>query len=338
MNCLVLGYGYMGKIRVRVLKEHPEVKRIGVYDPYLSSPPEEIRDCYLHGEAIPWQDYQAVFVCTPNHVTAKLCIQALKECGHVFCEKPPGRNYKELCGIVEAAEARPGHTLVFGFNHRLHPAVQAAKAMLGQGGLGDILYMKGSYGKSGGTRYRQNWRNQKEISGGGILLDQGIHMLDIFQFFLGPLEVVDAVLADLFWKCEVEDNAFVLLQSQDGKPAFLHSSATLWKHTFEFEIGCQEGYMKASGFLSKTGSYGREQLVIGRRQFEEESFALGNPREEVIYFDRDESWQREVHEFLSAVKEKRKANHGTLEEAKQIMSLVQKIYEGRVDAVDSNQP
>jgi predicted dehydrogenase len=198
--------------------------------------------------------------------------------------------------------------------------------MIGEGGLGDILYVKGTYGKSGGVRYREGWRSKPEIAGGGILLDQGIHMLDLFLMLLGPLTVADAVLVDTFWGSGLEDNAFVLLKSERNIPAFLHSSATLWKHTFRLEIGCRNGYMTASGLLSQTGSYGREQLVIGKRQFEDEASALGNPREEIIHFDRDESWDREVQEFLAAIKEGRPAMHGTLEEARRVMELVRDIY------------
>ncbi len=327
MNCLILGYGYMGKIRYRTLRQHPEVRSVKIVDPGLDLSAPGLDGVVLPAnEKIPWSQFDAAFVCTPNNVTADLCIEGLRQCGHVFCEKPPGRNWGDFCRISEAAAGIPGHTLVFGFNHRLHPSVQAARALIGKGGLGDVLYIKGTYGKSGGVRYRENWRNNREISGGGILLDQGIHMLDIFQVFLGHLEVVDAVLTDSFWGCGVEDNAFVLLRSENGVPAFLHSSATLWKHTFLTEIGCRDGYVVASGFLSQTGSYGREQLVIGRRQFEDEALALGNPREEIIHFDRDESWDTEVSEFITAVKEGRAPTHGTLEEARRVMELIRDVY------------
>ncbi|HLA82978.1 MAG TPA: Gfo/Idh/MocA family oxidoreductase, partial [Thermoleophilia bacterium] len=281
MNCLIFGYGYMGKIRYRILRKHPDVTSVTIVDPAVDPAAEGLDGVVLSaGEKIPWEKFDAVFVCTPNNVTAELCVAGLRHCGHVFCEKPPGRSWGDFCRIMKAAQAVPKHTLVFGFNHRLHPSVQVAGALIGKGGLGDILYIKGTYGKSGGVRYRENWRNNRLIAGGGILLDQGIHMLDLFQMFLGPLSVVDVVLTDGFWNCEVEDNAFVLLRSEQGVPAFLHSSATMWKHTFRLEIGCRDGYLVASGLLSQTGSYGREQLVIGRRQFEDEALALGNPREE----------------------------------------------------------
>ena len=327
MKCLIFGYGYMGKIRYQVLRKHPDVSRIIVVDPHIDAAGAGLDGVLLPANAaIPWDQTDAAFVCTPNYVTADLCIEALARCGKVFCEKPPGRNWEDFCRIADAASRVPNHTLVFGFNHRLHPSVQAAKALVGQGGLGDILYVKGTYGKSGGMRYRENWRSNMELADGGILLDQGIHMLDLFHLFLGPLTVVDTVLTNAFWGVGGEDNAFVLLRSEQGAPAFLHSSATLWKHTFRVEIGCRDGYVVASGLLSQTGSYGREQLVIGKRQFEDEALALGNPREEIIYFDRDESWDKEVHEFIAAAKEGRRATHGTLEEARRVMQVVRDAY------------
>ncbi len=327
MRCVIFGYGYMGKIRHEVLKRHPDVTRITVVDPAIDPATSGLTDVALPpGAAVDWSDVDAAFICTPNNVTAQLCAEALRGCRHVFCEKPPGRNWEDFSRIVDAAAEVPGHTLVFGFNHRLHPCIQAAKALIGPGGVGDILYMKGTYGKSGGARYRQSWRNDPHVSGGGILLDQGIHMLDLFQLFIGPLQVVDAVLIDAFWGCGVEDNAMVLLRSAEGTPVSLHSSATLWKHTFRLEIGCRDGYLLASGLLSQSGSYGREQLVIGKRQFEDEAMALGNPREEIIHFDRDESWQKEVHEFIAAVKDRRPARHGTLDEARRVMEIIRDAY------------
>jgi 1,5-anhydro-D-fructose reductase (1,5-anhydro-D-mannitol-forming) len=328
MKCIIFGFGYMGKIRYDVLRRHPAVQELKVYDPALAGKSDLGETLLPSEQPIPWDRFDTAFICTPNNVTADLCVEALRRGKHVFCEKPPGRDWDDFSRIAQEAAGRTGQTLMFGFNHRLHPSVQAARALLGEGGMGEILYLKGTYGKSGGAHYRQSWRNDKSISGGGILLDQGIHMLDIFQTLLGPLQVVDKVLADSFWGCGVEDNAFLLLRSEKGTPVFLHSSATLWKHTFRFEIGCQNGYLVASGLLSRTGSYGREQLIVGKRQFEDQALALGNPREEIIYFDRDESWDKEVHEFVAAAQEGRPATHGTLQEAQQIMAIIRDVYAG----------
>ncbi len=334
MHCVIFGFGYMGKIRYQVLRDHPDVTGIAIVDPNVDPSKSKIDGTLLSSDAgLPWDTIDAAFICTPNHVTADLCANALLRCGNVFCEKPPGRNWEDFSRIADTAARVPDHRLVFGFNHRLHPSVKAAKALIGEGGLGGVLYLKGTYGKSGGIAYRQSWRNNRETSGGGILLDQGIHMLDLFHFFVGPLTLVDAVLADSFWKCGVEDNAFVMLRAENGAPVFLHSSATLWKHTFRIEIGCANGYLVASGLLSRTGSYGREQLVIGKRQFEDEALALGNPREEIIHFDRDDSWEQEIAEFLAAIRENRPATHGTLDDARRVMRVIRDVYSGDRRAV-----
>ena len=158
MHCLVFGYGYMGRIRVSVLRAHPAVRKVTIVDPAVSPSTPGVDGSLLPaGAPIPWETCDAVFICTPNNVTAELCVEALQRCGRVFCEKPPGRNWDDFCRIEEAAMKRPDGTLAFGFNHRLHPSVQAAKALMGEGGLGRALYVKGTYGKSGGSRYRRTY-------------------------------------------------------------------------------------------------------------------------------------------------------------------------------------
>ena len=122
---------------------------------------------------------------------------------------------------------------MFGFNHRWHPGILKAKAMVDSGRFGRILNMRGLYGKSGGVQFRHSWRNNKEISGGGILLDQGIHMLDLFRFFGGDFQEIKCSASSAFWQFDVEDNAYVILHNANGIDAVLHSSATFWKHTFK---------------------------------------------------------------------------------------------------------
>jgi predicted dehydrogenase len=171
-----------------------------------------------------------------------------------------------------------------------------------------------------------SWRNQKEISGGGILLDQGIHMLDLFRYFCGDYQEIKGFLSRMFWEADVEDNAFVFLRNSDGQVATLHSSATLWKHCFKIEIFLEHAYLIVQGLLSKTGSYGRETLVVGKRQFEDESFALGNPREEVIYFDQDLSWSIEVERFSEYILQNKKVDNSSSYDALRVMEFIDALY------------
>ncbi|MFH1581669.1 MAG: Gfo/Idh/MocA family oxidoreductase [Pseudomonadota bacterium] len=322
----IVGYGYMGKIRKMIIDEHPDLDLSGICEvnkDLVQGVPCQLFDSYAE---LLKSGIDMIFVCTPNSSSPEIVIESLKQDKHVFCEKPPGRTLQDIQMMVKAEKEHPEAKLMFGFNHRYHPGILEAKTIVDSGRLGKILYLKGTYGKSGGKNYLQSWRNNKEISGGGILLDQGIHMLDLFRLFCGDFQEVRGFLSKTFWNTDVEDNAFVSLRNTAGQVAILHSSATQWKHTFRLEIYLEGGYLIVTGLLSKTGSYGRETLTIGRRQFEDESFALGNPREEVIYFDQDLSWTQEVDKFVDCVLKNKKIDCSSSNDALRVMEIVDTIY------------
>jgi predicted dehydrogenase len=330
MKAVVIGYGYMGQIRRRVIDELEDVELAGICDQFATA--EEIGVTCSHytdyRQAIEEIRPDIVFVCTPNNHSPEICVHALKCGSHVFCEKPPGRNLTDVRRIIEAEETHTGLKVMFGFNHRHHPAILEAKAIVDAGRMGEILWLRGVYGKSGGPGrdFEQSWRNDPAISGGGILLDQGIHMLDLFRFFCGDFPEVQGMLTTNYWDVPVEDNAFVLLRSGRGQMAQLHSSATLWKHTFRLEIGLEEGYLAAQGLLSKTGSYGRETLVIGRKPRRGETAAAGNPREEVVYFDEDLSWDLQVREMIRCIREDTPVIDSSTLDALRVMEIIDSVY------------
>lgn len=325
----IVGYGYMGKIRKRIVEENPKLELAGICDTDTSLILSDYSvkcDVYDSYQELLQSDVDVIFVCTPNSFSPEIVVNSLKEGKHVFCEKPPGRTLNDIKLMIEAEKKNPSLKLMFGFNHRYHPGIQEAKIIVETGRFGKILLLKGTYGKSGGKNYLQSWRNMKEVSGGGILLDQGIHMLDLFRFFCGDYDEIKGFLAKMYWDTDVEDNAFVLLRNKYGQMATLHSSATLWKHSFKLEIFLEDAYLIVSGLLSKTGSYGRETLTIGRRQFEDESFALGNPREEVIYFDQDLSWSMEVDKFADYIIHDKKVDNSSSYDALKVMELIDQMY------------
>jgi len=329
LKAAIVGYGYMGKIRKKIIEDNPDLALAGICDinKNLILADETIK-CKVHDsyQKLLSSNIDMVFVCTPNYFTPEIVVSALEKGKHVFCEKPPGRNVHDVRMMIDAERKHPSLKLMFGFNHRYHPGILEAKAIVDGGRFGKIMFLKGTYGKSGGRDYLQSWRNQKEVSGGGILLDQGIHMFDLFRFFCGDFDETTGFLSKMFWDSDVEDNAFVCLRNKNGQVATLHSSATLWKHTFKLEIFLEEAYLIVSGLLSKTGSYGRETLTFGRRQFEDESFALGNPREEVIYFDRDLSWSTEVEKFTEYILQDKKVDSSSSNDALKAMELIDRIY------------
>ena len=325
----IVGYGYMGKIRKKIIEENPNLHLAAICDTNkeLLVSDETIR-CkhYTDYKKMLRTDIDLVFVCTPNSYSPAIVVDALNSDKHVFCEKPPGRDLNDIKKMIDAEGENSHLKLMFGFNHRYHPGILEAKKMIESGRLGDILFLKGTYGKSGGKNYLSSWRNQKEISGGGILLDQGIHMLDLFRYFCGDYNEIKGFLSRMFWAADVEDNAFVCLRNQKGQVAMLHSSATLWKHCFKLEIFSEQAYLIVQGLLSKTGSYGRETLIVGKRQFEDESFALGNPREEVIYFDQDLSWSIEVDRFIEYILKDTAVDNDSSYDALKVMEIIETMY------------
>jgi len=203
-----------------------------------------------------------------------------------------------------------------------------AKKIIDSGKMGKLLWMRGVYGKAGSIDYDKNWRNFQKYSGGGILIDQGIHMLDLMRYFSGEkFNKINSYITTSYWNIDVEDNAFVLMQSDNNIIASMHSSATQWKHKFLLEMCFEEGYLNLDGILSGTRSYAPEQLIIGRREFEDITFAMGKPKETIVSFENDDSWNLEVEEFVNAINGEGEIIEGTLQDAFDTLSLVQKVYE-----------
>ncbi|MCK5579877.1 MAG: Gfo/Idh/MocA family oxidoreductase [Candidatus Omnitrophica bacterium] len=325
LKCGIIGYGYMGEIRRRVVESLPGLKLVGICE-VQDDVREKIQDvpAFKSYEELLKQDVDIIFVCTPNCFSPEIAMRAMDLGKHVFCEKPPGRNVQDILDM--RAHEKKGVKLMFGFNHRYHPGIAKAKVLIESGRVGKIIGLRGVYGKSGGAKYHESWRNKKEISGGGILLDQGIHMLDLFRYFCDDFEHVKCFVNTAFWKFDLEDNAFVILQNHKGQTASLHSSATLWRHTFQMNIILEEGYMIVEGLLSKTGSYGREKLIVAKRQFEDEAEAVGNPSEEVTYFDRDLSWDIEVDEFVKCIQENKAVTMSSSHDALRVMEIIEQAY------------
>src|SRR5690606_22970827 len=166
--------------------------------------------------------------------------------------------------------------------------------------------------KAGSIDYDKNWRNYREYSGGGILIDQGIHMLDLMRYFSQQkFKHINSFVTTSYWNIESEDNAFAIMQSDEKITAMLHSSATQWRHKFLLEMCFEEGYINLDGILSGTRSYAPEQLIIGRREFEDITFAMGKPKETTTWFENDDSWELEIDEFVNAILGKSTIQNGT---------------------------
>mgnify|MGYP001560093378 CR=1 FL=1 len=263
-----------------------------------------------------------MFVCLPNYLAADATVRALEKGLHVFCEKPPGRDLADIAKVRAAERRRPKLALKYGFNHRYHDSVRDALKLVRSGRLGRILNLNGVYGKSHIIHFDKGWRAERRQAGGGILLDQGIHMVDLMRLFAGDFAEVRSVISNSYWKHDVEDNAYALMKTKSGVVALLHSSATSWRHRFNLDITLEKGALTLSGILSGSKSYGAETLTVSIAAKGD----AGDPSETTTRYNQDNSWRDEVREFADCVIKNKRVRHGDSLEALKTMELIYRIY------------
>jgi predicted dehydrogenase len=326
MRVGIAGYGMVGKVRHAVIETHPELQVTAVCDQTFTSPTTlegGVKAVRAYEELLQ-EPLDALFVSLPNYLAADVTIAGLERGLHVFCEKPPGRDVADVERVRAVEASNPALKLMYGFNHRYHDSVRDALHLVRSGELGDLVDLRGVYGKSKMIRFDfdTDWRVERRYSGGGILLDQGIHMVDMMRLFAGEFVDVHSYVSNRFWNHDVEDNAYALLRTADGVVAMLHSSATQWRHRFTLDITLSQGAISLSGILSSTKSYGAETITV---VYKGENDA-GDPREQTARYNEDNSWRDEVYAFADAVVNDKPVESGSSEDALRTMELVYRIY------------
>lgn len=320
----VIGYGKMGKIRTQCIDKHDLSVVKKVYDNNIEdSIPYEIAK--NSDEIIGDSNLDAVIICTPNHLNKSLTIDALRSGKHVFCEKPPAFDSKDMQEIIKF-EYNSGKKLMYGFNHRHHGSIQKIKSIIHKGEMGKVLWMRGRYGKSVDSSFYEAWRSKKEQVGGGILLDQGIHMLDLFLYLGGDFDEVKAFVSNLYWKeLDLEDNVFAIMKNtQTGMVASLHSTMTQWRHLFSLEIFLESGYLVLNGLKTSSGTYGDEILSIAKNRSTAPAATWED--EERFSFHENISWQSEINHFIDCINTDDNISLGNSNDALKLMELIDSIY------------
>jgi len=258
-----------------------------------------------------------VIVSTSNNWLAPITLAAVEMGKNVLVEKPSARHYKELDPILAVIQKNCVKVTV-GYNLRFHPSFLKAKAIIDNDTLGPIMYIRGRYGHGGRIGYEKEWRADPEISGGGELLDQGVHLIDLSRWFLGDFCEIRGHLHTYFWNMPVEDNGFIFLKNKKGQVAWLHVSCTEWKNLFSFEIFCERGKLQIDGI---GGSYGMERLTCYRM------LPKMGPPETVIweYPFPDDSWKREFDEFEKEILSGNNLQ-SDLTNAKEVLKIVSQLY------------
>ena len=261
----------------------------------------------------------AIIIATRNSSLADITEAALRAGKPVLVEKPAAISVRQLDRLIALTDAVGGLPVRVGYNHRFHPALQKARELVDAGAVGPLMFVRGRYGHGGRVGYDREWRADPQLSGGGELIDQGVHLIDLSGWFLGEFKQVDGHATTCFWDMPVDDNAFLSLRTAAGQTAWLHVSCTEWKNVFSLEIYGRNGKLHIEGL---GGSYGVERLAFYRMLPE-----MGPPETTTWEFPRgDDSWNREMKEFLTDIELHRTPVPG-LREARRALAIVEQIYE-----------
>ena len=262
-------------------------------------------------------DVDAVIVSTLNGSLAAVAREAVAAGKHVLVEKPAAISVAEIDALAAAAE-RSGALVRVGYNHRYHPALQKARELVDTGAVGPLMFIRARYGHGGRVGYDREWRADPRLSGGGELIDQGVHLIDLAGWFLGDFPTVEGHAATFFWDMPVDDNAFLSLRTAAGQTAWLQVSCSEWKNLFSFEIYGRTGKLAVDGL---GGSYGVERLAYYRMLPE-----MGPPETTAWEYPRgDDSWRLEMQDFLEDLLLGRTPSPG-LREARAALEVVETVY------------
>jgi predicted dehydrogenase len=320
MGVAILGCGLIGQKRAKALNgarlvvcadsDLPKAEALAKASPGALASKDWRTSLTLPGVDI-------VIASATNNMLAEMTQAAMIAGKHVLVEKPGSRSREELEVTVGVWKKSKIH-LAVGFNHRFHPGILKAREILDSGELGEPMFVRGRYGHGGRLGYEKEWRADPKKSGGGELIDQGVHLIDLARWFLGDFSEVSGFARTFFWNMPVDDNAFLVLNTIQRQTAFLHVSCTEWKNLFSFEIYGRKGKLHIEGL---GGSYGVERLTYYRMLPQ-----MGPPETTLWeYPQEDSSWQLEFDEFLRGVETGRSKGAGIMD-AYFAMQIVEKIY------------
>jgi len=316
----ILGCGLIGQKRSKVLRGVKLVVCADVDEKRAQALASDFPDCDATSDwlsAVQRSDVNIVIVAATNDALVKTSLAAVNAGKHVLVEKPAARNVAELDVLIEAAKKNHVQVRV-GFNHRYHPALLKARELVDAGELGQLMFVRGRYGHGGRKGYDHEWRANPSLSGGGELIDQGVHMIDLSRWFLGDFSEVQGFAHTYFWDMPVDDNGFMLLKTESRQTAFLHVSCSEWKNLFSLEIYGKEAKLHIEGL---GGSYGVEKLSFYKMLPE-----MGPPDTTIWEYPRgDNSWALEFSEFLEDVQLNRMPS-ANLNDARAALLVVEKIY------------
>lgn len=320
-NFALIGCGLIGRKRAAALKSLAKISwACDLNATRAAEVAQTLPGCRAASDpqaVIAQPDVDAVVISTLNGALAPLSRAAAAAGKHVLVEKPGALNSEQLREVQSAAR-QTGVKVRLGYNHRFHPALRKMREIIDRGGLGPLMFLRGRYGHGGRIGYDREWRADPALAGGGELIDQGVHLIDLAGWVLGDFPAVTGHAATYFWDMRVDDNAFVSLRTAANQTAWLHVSCTEWKNLFSLEVYGRDGKIAIDGL---GGSYGVERLAFYRMLPQ-----MGPPETTIFEYPAgDESWRLETEAFLEDIRSDRVPAPG-LDEGIRTLTIVEEIY------------
>jgi len=319
MNIAIIGCGFIGQKRAKTLQGQI-VACVDLNQERAQKLANQFPGCSAltdWRDVVQRNDVDIVIIATLHATLAEIALAAVKAGKHVLMEKPGARYSAELNEVISAAKATRALVRV-GFNHRYHRAFQKARELVDEGELGELMFVRARYGHGGRIGYDKEWRANPELSGGGELIDQGVHLIDLARWFLGDFTDIQGYAHTYYWNMPVDDNGFLLLKTQKNQVAFLHASCTEWKNLFSFELYGRHGKIDIHGL---GGSYGVERLTYYKMLPE-----MGPPETHAWEYPMvDNSWEVEFAEFVDDIRNQRQPQPG-LQDAYAALKIVEEVY------------
>ncbi len=320
MKIGIVGCGLIGHKRAQALNGHELMACADLHFERAEAFAKQYKNCKALNswKTLLKEELDLVIVATPHNALASIAEQACLSGKHVLVEKPAARTAQEIQKVKAASEKMKVQVHV-GFNHRYHRAFQKAKQLVEENQLGELMFIRARYGHGGRIGYEKEWRADPAVSGGGELIDQGPHLIDLSHWFLGDFAEVEGFAHTYYWNMPVDDNGFLLLKTAKQQVAFLHASCTEWKNTFSFEIYGKQGKLEVNGL---GGSYGTEKLTFYKMLPE-----MGPPETQTWEYPmKDNSWELEFAEFCEDIRLNRQPA-ASLDDAQKTLAIIEKIYE-----------
>ena len=219
-------------------------------------------------ELISRDDVDAVAVSTPPDSHEEIALAALEAGKHVLCEKPLAPNVAACRRMVEAARRR-GLVLATGFCQRYFPAVRFIKQTAASGEIGELTHVRAYTGHLGLSEFREAWMYDKKVVGGGALMDNGMHIIDLVSHLLGDISEVYGAASNAVWQLDgAEDHGVALLRGRAGKTATIEAAWNEWRgYRFSIEAYGDRGMARASyGPMFAMAVYLERPGVVRRRK------------------------------------------------------------------------